>query len=217
MIKNTSSALVAVLMLSACASPELVERQNLLAQDQAAVTATVASDLAAQSGTLVAACIAGLEGRTPNDARISAAPFAKSASAGGVVYSGQWSGQQGFKTGGTVLEVGAAACSFPSVSGLGMGELKTGADGLANFGPRPEIARELERAGYRVSPFTRVSLGGVFLRGALGGLTPGGVQRSLEGTMTATKGGQTVQVEVFAFKEKSNLRVVGSLVTIARQ
>jgi hypothetical protein len=216
MSKIYGPALAALLLVSACEAPGTEEQRGMIAQDKDTVLSALASDLDLQSNTLVAACIAGLEGRAPNDTRLTKPPFSKSSNGGTVVYSGQWSGQHSYNTGGTLLEVDPTECRFPSVDLYGMAQPATRPNEGFVIGPRPEISRELEKTGYRVSEFTPVSLGGTFMRGALGGLTPGGVQRALEGTLTATKAGQTLKVEVFAFKEKSNLGVVGTLVTIGR-
>lgn len=216
MIKNFGPALVALLLVSACDAPSTDGEQSLLAQDRQAVLSVRAADLEAEADTLVAACIAGLERRAPNDTRLTQRPFSKTSKDGTVIYSGQWSGQHGYETGGTLLEVSSTECRFLSVDRFGMAQPLTRSNGGSAIGPRPEIGRELAKTGYRVSGVTPTSVGGTFLRGALGGLTPGGVQRSRESTLTATKGSQTLQIDVFAFKAKPNLALVGTLVTISK-
>ena len=211
MVKGFRAALAAMILLAGCADDASIEKRRL------PVLSTLGADVDAQAGILMAACIATLEGRTPNDAPLTVAPFTKTSEGDTLVYKGQWQGQHGYKAGCTLLEAGPTECRFPSVGRFGMAQPATRPNGGYVTGPRPEVTRQLQKAGYRVSNFAPVTLGGVFLRGALGGLTPGGIQRSLEGTMAATNAGKKMEIKVFAFKAKSNLATVGTLVTVTRQ
>lgn len=215
--KSFGTALAVLLLLAGCADNASVEKRRLQEEDRKAVLSTLGTDIDAQAGALVAACIATLEGRTPDDASLTTSPFSKSRKGDTIVYKGQWQGQHGYETGGTLLEAEPAECRFQSVDRFGMAQPGRRPNGGGMTEPRPEVTRELQGAGYRVSAFAPVSLGGAFARGALGGLTPGRIQRFREGIMTATKGGQTLQVKVFAFKVKSNLETVGTLVTIGTE
>jgi len=217
MVKNFGAALAALLLVAGCANEASVETRRLQEEDRQAVLSTLGTDIDAQAGALVAACIATLDGRTPDDAGLTAAPFSKTREGDTLVYKGRWQGQHGYETGGTLLEAGPTECRFPSVDRFGMAQPGTRPNGGYVTEPRPEVTRQLQQAGYRVSAYAPVTLGGAFARGALGGLTPGRVQRIQDGTMTATRDGQRVQVRVFAFKAKSNLATVGTLVTIGTE
>lgn len=217
MVKSFGTALTALLLLAGCADDASVDKRRLQEEDRKAVLSTLGADIDAQAGTLVAACIATLEGRTPDDASLATSPFSKSRKGDAIIYKGQWQGQHGYETGGTLLEAEPTECRLQSVDRFGMAQPGTRPNGGGMTEPRPEVTRQLQEAGYRVSAFAPVSLGGNFARGALGGLTPGRVQRFREGTMTATKDGRALLVRVFAFKAKSNLATVGTLVTIGTE